>query len=87
MFIKNDSSAEKRYFNGKIGKVILLDKDEVVVQCPDDDFNIITTPEIWENINYTVDTETKAITENKIGLLLKCRYVWLGLLPFIKVKD
>jgi len=67
MFIKNDSSAEKRYFNGKIGKVILLDKDEVVVKCPDDDFNIITTPEIWENINYSVDADTKAITENKIG--------------------
>ncbi|WP_452220593.1 helix-turn-helix domain-containing protein [Lacinutrix salivirga] len=67
MFIKNDSSVEKRYFNGKIGKVILLDKDEVVVKCPDDDFNIITTPEVWENINYTVDNVTKAITENKIG--------------------
>lgn len=67
MFIKNDSSTDKRYFNGKIGKVVLLDKDEVVVKCPDDDFNIITTPEIWENINYTVDKETKAITENKIG--------------------
>lgn len=67
MFIKNDSSAEKRYFNGKIGKVILLDNDEVVVKCPDDDYNIITTPEIWENVNYTVDKETKAITENKIG--------------------
>ncbi|SDR65573.1 HRDC domain-containing protein [Formosa sp. Hel1_31_208] len=67
MFIKNDSSVEKRYFNGKIGKVVLLDKDEVVVKCPNDDFNINTTPEVWENINYTVDPETKAITENKIG--------------------
>ena len=67
MFVKNDSSNEKRYFNGKIGKVIFLDKDEVVVKCPEDDFNIIVTPETWENINYTVNTETKAITENKIG--------------------
>ena len=67
MFIKNDSTAEKRYFNGKIGKVILLDQDEVIVKCPDDDFNIVTTPEVWENINYTVDKETQAITENKIG--------------------
>ncbi|TXE04443.1 AAA family ATPase [Gelidibacter salicanalis] len=67
MFIKNDSSPEKRYFNGKIGKVILLDKDEVVVGCPDDDFNIVTTPEVWENITYTVHPETKAITEDKIG--------------------
>ncbi|WP_411768708.1 helix-turn-helix domain-containing protein [Winogradskyella sp. A3E31] len=67
MFIKNDSSPEKRYFNGKIGKVILLDKDEVIVKCPDDEYNIVTTPEEWENINYSVDKETKAITENKIG--------------------
>jgi hypothetical protein len=67
MFIKNDSSIEKRYFNGKIGTIILLDKDEVVVKCADDDFNIITSPETWENINYAVDADTKAITENKIG--------------------
>ncbi|MEO6347493.1 MAG: HRDC domain-containing protein [Aquaticitalea sp.] len=67
MFIKNDSSPEKRYFNWKIGKVILLDKDEVVINCPDDDFNIVTTPEVWENINYNVNPETKAITEDKIG--------------------
>ncbi|WP_316931861.1 helix-turn-helix domain-containing protein [Psychroserpens damuponensis] len=67
MFIKNDSSIEKRYFNGKIGKVILLDKDEVVVKCPDDDFNIVVTPEVWENINYNINSETTAITENKIG--------------------
>lgn len=67
MFIKNDSSQEKRYFNGKIGKVIKLNKEEVVVRCPDDDFNIITTREVWDNINYSVNQETKAITEDKIG--------------------
>ena len=67
MFVKNDSNPEKRYFNGKIGKILLLDKDEVVVHCPDDDYNINVTPEIWENINYSVDAETKAITEEKIG--------------------
>lgn len=67
MFIKNDRELEKRYFNGKIGKVMHVDQDEVVVHCPDDEFNIIVTPEVWENINYSVDAETKAITEEKIG--------------------
>tara|TARA_R110002050_G_scaffold300364_1_gene469394 strand:+ start:61 stop:2502 length:2442 start_codon:yes stop_codon:yes gene_type:complete len=78
MFIKNDSSPDKRYYNGKIGKVILLDTDEVVVHCPDDDFNIVTTPEVWENINYTVDAETKAITEDKIGAFtqMPLRLAW-----------
>ncbi len=67
MFIKNDASPEKRYFNGKIGKVISLSDTEVVVKCPDDNFKIITKPEIWENIKYGVDDETKVITEDKIG--------------------
>ncbi|APY09836.1 helicase [Seonamhaeicola sp. S2-3] len=67
MFVKNDSSLEKRYFNGKIGEVIHLDKDEVIVHSPGDDFNINVTPEIWENINYTVDADSKAITEEKLG--------------------
>ena len=78
MFIKNDSSPEKRYFNGKIGKVIHLDKDEVVVHCPDDEFNINTSPEIWENINYTINAETKAISEEKIGAFtqMPLRLAW-----------
>ncbi|WP_339626479.1 helix-turn-helix domain-containing protein, partial [uncultured Winogradskyella sp.] len=67
MFIKNDSEIEKRYFNGKIGKVILLEKDEVIVNCPDDDFNIVTKLETWDNIKYTVDKDTKGIVEDKIG--------------------
>jgi hypothetical protein len=67
MFIKNDSNPEKRYFNGKIGKIIFLDKNEVIVKCPEDDENILVTPEIWENINYTVDKETNTISENSIG--------------------
>lgn len=78
MFVKNDSSVDKRYFNGKIGKVILLDNDEVVVKCPDDDFNIVVSPEVWENINYSIDSETKAITEHKIGsyMQIPLRLAW-----------
>jgi hypothetical protein len=67
MFVKNDSSPEKLYFNGKIVKVILLNDDEVVVNCPEDDFNIVVNPEVWDNINYTVNAETKEISEGKIG--------------------
>lgn len=67
MFIKNDSSPDKRYYNGKIGKVVRLDETEVVVQCPMDDFEIITTPEVWENFDYVMDNETNSISENKIG--------------------
>ncbi|GEM_PF-41228 len=63
MFIKNDSSLEKRYYNGKIGKIISLDRDTITVQCPDDDKKIEVTPEVWENISYTIDEETKEIKD------------------------
>lgn len=39
----------------------------MVVKCPDDEFTIIVSPEVWDNINYSVNSTTKAITENKIG--------------------
>ncbi|MFB9053055.1 helix-turn-helix domain-containing protein [Formosa undariae] len=78
MFIKNDSSQDKRYFNGKIGKIIELTKDEVKVQCPDDDFTIVTKAETWENINYSVDKESNDITEEKIGAFtqIPLRLAW-----------
>lgn len=67
MFIKNDSSPEKRYFNGKIGSIVYLDDEHISVQCPDDDFEIDTGFETWENVNYTINKETKEITEEKMG--------------------
>ncbi|SDW34552.1 helix-turn-helix domain-containing protein [Aequorivita viscosa] len=67
MFVKNDSSPEKRYFNGKIGKIVSLDKKEVLVRCPGDNFNIVTTPEIWRNIQYSINPESKEIKEDEIG--------------------
>ncbi|MCF6347575.1 MAG: helix-turn-helix domain-containing protein [Flavobacteriaceae bacterium] len=67
MFIKNDSSLDKRYYNGKIGKITFLDKDSITVQCPDDEHEIEVTPEVWENISYSIDEETKEIKEKTSG--------------------
>jgi hypothetical protein len=67
MFIKNDSSHEKRYYNGKIGTITYLDKNEVIVNCTDDDSTIVTTPEVWENISYSINQDTKEITEELSG--------------------
>jgi len=67
MFIKNDSSPEKRYFNGKIGKIIFIEDDVVAVKCPNDDYHIETSFETWENINYSLDEETKEIKEDLAG--------------------
>jgi len=67
MFIKNDSSIEKRYFNGKIGTITYLENDFVTVQCLDDENEIEATAEVWENVSYTINQETKQISENIVG--------------------
>ena len=78
MFVKNDSTPEKRYFNGKIGKVVHLDKDEITVRCPGDEFDILVKPELWENINYNIHPETKQVTENVVGSFMQMplRLAW-----------
>ena len=66
MFVKNDPSPEKQYYNGKIGKIISYDKDEgLVVKCDDDVINV--TPVQWQNFEYTLNEETNEIEEKEIG--------------------
>ncbi|NOX42826.1 MAG: AAA family ATPase [Gammaproteobacteria bacterium] len=67
MFVRNDSSTDKLYFNGKIGKIIQLDQHCITVKCPNDGGTILVEPVTWENIKYTVDAKTKEITEEVIG--------------------
>ena len=67
MFIKNDSSQEKQYYNGKVGRIIELNQNEITIHCPDDDFDIVATPEVWENVTYSIDQTTKAISEDIAG--------------------
>jgi DNA-binding transcriptional ArsR family regulator len=67
MFVKNDSSPEKLYFNGKIGKITRIGKNSVGVQCPGDEGQIEAEPAIWENIKYHLDPATGEITAEKAG--------------------
>jgi hypothetical protein len=67
MFIKNDSSQEKRYFNGKIGIITKISKETVNVQCGEEVDEIVTEKEMWDNINYAINDETKELKEEIIG--------------------
>lgn len=67
MFVKNDSSHEKLYFNGKIGTILKLDDDSVVVRCTEPEMDITVSYEEWKNAKYEINQETKEITETVIG--------------------
>ncbi|MGB4398316.1 MAG: HRDC domain-containing protein [Daejeonella sp.] len=67
MFVKNDSSRDRLYYNGKIGIVINIDGDTIFVKCPGDFSEIAVTPVEWTNIKYALDPQTKEVKETIIG--------------------
>ncbi len=67
MFIKNDSSPDKRYFNGKIGRISFIDDKNIYVTCPGETQEIEVKRERWENVTYELDQETGQITEKLQG--------------------
>jgi tRNA uridine 5-carbamoylmethylation protein Kti12 len=71
MFVKNDLGREKRYFNGKIGKIIGFEDEIIRVQCPDDDSPIEVERVEWKNMKYSLDEETKEIKETVMGTFVQ----------------
>ena len=78
MFIKNDSSPEKRYYNGKIGVITDISRENVTVQCSNEIDEIITEKEQWDTINYSINEETKELKEDIVGTFtqIPLRLAW-----------
>lgn len=66
MFIRNDASGDKRYFNGKLAEVTYLDDQEITVLIEGDDEEFTLKKETWEQKRYGLDAE-KNITEDVLG--------------------
>lgn len=70
MFCKNDSSCEKRYYNGKIGRVGQIANNKVIVICEDakgEEDVIEVEPSEWTNAKYETNDETGEINEVIVG--------------------
>ena len=72
MFVKNDSSPEKRYYNGKMGIVDDIVSEGIVVKTRNETTAateyIVVSTEVWENIKYSLDEKTKEIKEEVEGV-------------------
>ncbi|ASK30529.1 AAA family ATPase [Chryseobacterium sp. T16E-39] len=66
MFIRNDISPEKKYFNGKLGEIIGLDENEIRVVLEGSEREIAVKREVWEQKKYFLDTD-KNIKEEVLG--------------------
>ncbi len=67
MFVKNDISREKLFYNGKIGTIAGIEDDIIFVKCEDDYAVIPVEPAEWTNNKYAIDEETKEITATPVG--------------------
>ncbi|MFC0426792.1 helix-turn-helix domain-containing protein [Chryseobacterium scophthalmum] len=66
MFIRNDITGEKKYFNGKLGEISSLDENEVKVILEGSEREITVKREVWEQKKYSLDTD-KNIKEEVLG--------------------
>ncbi len=71
MFVKNDISREKLFYNGKIGKIVNIDDDIIFVKCEGDYDAIPVDVVAWENNKYTINEETKEIAEVFVGKFIQ----------------
>ena len=66
MFIRNDASNERRYFNGKLAEIVHIDEDEIFVRIEGDTEDYKLKKEIWDQKVYSLDAD-KNIKEDVLG--------------------
>ncbi len=79
MFVKNDSSGARRYYNGLIGHIkSISDSGKIIVETDDDMPPIEVEKEVWENTAYEIDEKSKEMKEKVVGRFsqLPLRAAW-----------
>jgi len=66
MFIRNDASEAKKYYNGRLAKVLRADDNKIIVVPEGTETELAVEREIWENKRYHLD-DKKEIQEEVIG--------------------
>jgi len=67
MFVKNDTGENRRFYNGKLGTILYLYDDKIIIRPNDSGPDIDLVRETWRNIRYTLDKESGLIKEDELG--------------------
>ena len=70
MFVKNDSSGEGRYYNGKLGRITSISSSRIIVTDKEGK-EIQVGREMWKNMKYALNPSTKAIEEKQVGTFVQ----------------
>lgn len=71
MFVKNDTSPERRYYNGKIGRITAMTNETITVKCEEDEWPIEVNAVEWQNRKYNLNPTTKQVEENLVGKFIQ----------------
>lgn len=67
MFLKNDSSGKKLYYNGKAAVITEITNDGIKVKFNDEHTELTVEREEWQNIKYNLNPDDNKITELNTG--------------------
>lgn len=78
MFIRNDSSGQRRYYNGMLGIVTALDNNAVWVRPEGTGMPMEVKKESWENRRYEIDDTTLEVKDHVDGVFtqIPLRAAW-----------
>jgi ATP-dependent DNA helicase PIF1 len=69
MFIKNDTGEDRKFYNGKIGKIKAINNGEIYVSFPNED-DLLLTKSSWQSFEYKVNEEEQ-IAQQQVGEFLQ----------------
>ncbi|MES2457347.1 MAG: AAA family ATPase [Bacteroidota bacterium] len=69
MFIKNDSGDDRRFYNGKIGKIKSIRNAEIYVSFPGEEV-LLLEKSSWQSFEYKADSD-EAIVQQQVGEFLQ----------------
>lgn len=71
MFIKNDISGNRAYYNGKMGEVVSLDENEIEIEFFEEKKRITVDKYEWNNIKYTFNELSGEMEEEVLGTFVQ----------------
>lgn len=71
MFIKNDISGNRAYYNGKMGEVVSLDDNEIEIEFFEEKKRITVDKYEWNNIKYTFNELSGEMEEEVLGTFVQ----------------
>lgn len=69
MFIKNDTGEDRRFYNGKIGKIKSIENGEIYVSFTDEE-DLLLAKSSWQSFEYKLDDQEQ-VSQNQVGEFLQ----------------